>query len=142
LSGSIIDRGRITVLDGDQAHVEILTGEACAGCGARVLCKPGANNSNILIAFNQAGGQVGDRVEIRESGNILLKLSLLQYVPPLLGFVLGVLVGYLLSGEQNELILFLAGCVGFSVGALITWLGMRAMARNRQHFLIITRIVN
>ncbi len=138
---SIIDQGRVTALDGDQAQVEILIGDACTTCGARILCKPGSNDMNTLTAYNQVQAQIGDRVEVRESGNLLLKLSFLQYAVPLLGFTAGIFIPYLIIGGQNELLLFLLGCLGCGLGACITWLGMRSLAGNPQHFLTITSIV-
>lgn len=139
---SVIDRGRVIDLIGDKARVEIATGEACAACGARVLCSPGTNNSNTLTAFNEVGAKMGDQVEVRERGNLLLKLSLLQYGLPLLGFVLGLFGIYLILGQDNELILFVAGCLGLGLGAFLAWLGFRHLARQSQHFLVITRIIN
>ncbi len=142
MAESVIDRGRVIDLVGDQARVEIAAGEACAGCGARVLCSPGTNNSNTLTAFNEIGAKMGDQVEVRERGNLLLKLSLLQYGLPLLGFVLGLFGIYSLIGQDNELILFVAGCLGLGLGALLAWLGIRYLARQPQHFLVVTRILN
>ncbi len=142
MAESVIDQGHVIDLVGDQARVEIATGEACAACGARVLCSPGANNSNTLTAFNEIGAKMGDQVEVRERGNLLLKLSLLQYGLPLLGFVLGMFGIYLIIGQDNELILFIAGCLGLGIGALFAWLGIRYLARQPQHFLVVTRIIN
>ncbi|MBC8402058.1 MAG: SoxR reducing system RseC family protein [Candidatus Marinimicrobia bacterium] len=142
MAESVIDQGRVIDLVGDQARVEIATREACAACGARFLCSPGTKNSNTLTAFNEIGAKMGDQVEVRERGNLLLKLSLLQYGLPLLGFVLGLFVIYLIIGQDNELILFLTGCLGLGFGALLAWLGIRFLARQPQHFLVVTRIIN
>ncbi|MFH1852196.1 MAG: SoxR reducing system RseC family protein [Candidatus Neomarinimicrobiota bacterium] len=143
MTGSVIDRGKVAAIDGDLARVIIEAGSACESCGARILCAPGAGKSRSLTAVNQAGARVGDLVTVEESGGLLLKLSLLQYGLPLLGFITGVAGTWLLPAvREAELLLFIGGLIGLGLGGLLAWLIVRRMARQTRHFFVVSRILN
>ena len=141
MTDSIVDQGLVVALDGDQAQIEIETGEACESCGARVLCAPGTDKLKTITAYNEINAVVGDLVEVREGGNLLLKLSLLQYGPPLIGFLTILFTAHLIYPSLNELLLFICGLGGGAIGALLSWLGVKKMSQNPEHFLSIGRIL-
>ncbi len=139
----IIDRGVVVAREGANIRIKVEAGEACESCGARILCSPGGENSRTIVAYNAIDAQVGDKVEVAEEGNLLLKMSAFQYGIPLLGFLCGIGISYVLSdSENNELILFLSGLIGLAVGAGLSWLGVRRLARRPAQLLIATRLVN
>ncbi len=125
------------------ARIKVEAGEACEHCGARILCAPGADNSRQIVAYNTIAAQVGDQVVVEEEDNLLLKMSVFQYGLPLVGFIGGIGLVYLNPNfRSNEIGLFIAGLIGLALGAGLSWLGVRRMARKPGHFLMITRIVN
>lgn len=142
MAGAIIDQGRVIAVVGDEVLVTIETGEACERCGARILCSPGGDKNRNLKAKNQIGAAVGDRVTVEESGNLLLKLSALQYGLPLTGFLTGVFTVYLLAPRVGELLIFGCGLLGLALTGLISWRLVKYMAERSRNFFLATRIVN
>ena len=73
----------------------------CHSCSARGICHMSSRKGAMEVeAWNHLGAAVGDRVLIRVSGRSTLTAALLLYLVPLLGFLLGVLVGERLIGHQ------------------------------------------
>lgn len=131
----------VVSLEGDLARIQIEPGTACESCGARLICAPGRGQSQYLTALNRAGARVGERVVVEESGNLLLKLSLLQYGLPLAGFLGGLFVFQLSPARANDLLLFVAGIVGLTLAGLLARLILRRMSRQPGSFLYVARVV-
>ena len=73
----------------------------CHSCSARGICHLGGQKGTMEVeAWNRLGAAVGDRVQVRISGRSTLTAAFLLYLVPLLGFLLGVLIGESLTGDQ------------------------------------------
>ena len=73
----------------------------CHSCSARGLCHMSGKKGRMEVeAWNRIGAGIGDRVQIRISGRSTLTAAFLLYLVPLLGFLLGVLIGQSLTGNQ------------------------------------------
>ncbi len=143
MTEQIIDRGRVVELEGSYARVNIEAGDACKACGARILCAPGGGKKQDLLADNRAGAEIGDRVAVEEGGNLLLKLSVLQYGIPLAGFVGGLLITYLVPAwREFELILFSGAAAGLAAGGGVSWYIISRMARQTKDYFIVTQVLN
>lgn len=135
----VVGRGVIRSVRGDTALVEVENFEACADCGARLICSLNIQKQRILHIRNVTHAAVGQNVEITESHNMMTKLSLIQYGIPLLGFFLGVFIPYYLnlsiSVIADELLLFSLGLIGLLLGGVVArkWL-LRAAKQSASFF--------
>lgn len=148
----IEETAQVVAAEGEFAWVETQRQSTCGGCAARqacgtaVLAKLLGQRRTRLRALNRQGARVGDRVVIGIQGQALLRGSLLLYAVPLLGLLLGALVGELMSqrlivtGEGLTIGLGLAG-----LGLALWW--VRAFTRrirddNRYQPVILRRLMN
>jgi len=97
-----------------------------------------------MLALNPARADVGDNVEITETGNLLLILSLIQFGIPLLGLVLGVFaVNYLFPGIlplPKEVNMSIGGLIGLIVGGFAVWSLLKVWAQKVSCMFEIVRI--
>ena len=118
------DIGYVSRVEGTNAFVTLAETEACAECGAKIICKSDSYGGRELKVSNIIGARVGNEVELAESGSILLKISALQYGLPFSGFITGIFTCYffdpVLPGVASELILFASGFTGALGGG---WIG-------------------
>lgn len=86
-------------LDGEYAWVETQRQTACGscsvnkGCGTSVISKVVGNKRNRVRALNRADAREGDSVVVGIQQNALIHGSLAVYIAPLVGMLLGALVG-------------------------------------------------
>lgn len=114
-------RGIVERLEGKYAHVRIMREEMCGDCHACDMM--GERKKCEIKCINQVQGQVGDVVEVDGSSNQFLKATGLMYGLPLIGLLVGLGIGYILTvtlwGQANEwvmLILGLGGVAGMLYG--------------------------
>lgn len=94
-TGTVIEVKKRTAL------VSTETKGICHSCSARGICHMSSQKDRMEVeAWNRLGAGVGDRVQIRISGRSTLLAAFLLYLVPLLGFLLGVLIGQNLTGDQ------------------------------------------
>jgi positive regulator of sigma E activity len=140
------ETGLVVALEGDQALVELAEQSACQSCGARILCVPDAKGKRRIKVSNPLRAQVGNRVEITEASQFLLKLSAMQFGIPLIGFLAGLylihLSGLSIDNIPSEVIAFSGGLLGLAAGALLSRYWAGRMANQEQHFLSIHRIIS
>lgn len=106
--------------DNDRAEVDATLGGPCGECeekGACALHLGGSTTQTLRVTVeNRIGARPGDLVEIELRGHTELKLSLLVWVVPLLGLVLGAVAGVALlasSGLSQDLSALIGAVVGF-----------------------------
>ena len=88
--------GEVTAVQGSMAHVKFVRTSACGRCHA---CGMLANQNDITIqVVNELDAAVGDQVGVSIRIKKALGASALAYVFPLFMLMLGVLLGWLLSG--------------------------------------------
>ncbi len=93
---NLTEYGEVTEIKGSVAHVKFTRTSACGRCHA---CGMLTNQNEITVQVeNELDAAVGDQVAISIRIRKALGASALAYVFPLIMLVLGVLVGWLLSG--------------------------------------------
>jgi positive regulator of sigma E activity len=139
------EQGIIRQLDGDYALVELQMQEACERCGARVLCVPDGTGKRSIRVLNDKKAREGQWVEIGESESFLLKISAIQYGIPVIGFLIGIFLVYIVSrpvsGLPFELEMFIAGLAGLFLGGCIGRYLLNRIAHTRQTVFSILRIL-
>ncbi len=133
-------------LQGDMAFVQVPRDASCEHCGARVICAPNNHGETGLLVRNTVGAREGQEVLVTESGDLLLKLSLMQYGVPLFGFLFGVFSIYLANISvpivPEELLYFSGGLAGVAAGGWIAWRWAKAAGNNAKMYFEISKIYN
>jgi len=146
MAEAIFDRGVVTRVAGNKAYVEIPMDESCEKCGAKILCAPGNDGEQGLPALNPLGAKVGQNVLVTESGELLLKLTMMQYGLPLIGFLLGLFAfnfwGMTLFGMPAEMFSFIGGLFGLGLGGLVSWKWAYKAGRKSNNYFTISKIYN
>jgi len=142
LSNQVSDTGRITKIDNNFATIAIDATDDCKDCGLRFLCSPGSVKEKIIRLENTIDAKVGDRVSISEASNILLKLSFLQYGLPLIGFLLGIVIGTQIPIKLQpiEFYQFLCGLFGLGLAGIISYLIIKRMAKKPGNYFKFDKI--
>ena len=144
MSEGIIDEGIVQRIEGDKAFVTLMENDACEDCGARIMCAPGEEGERGVLARNQIGAVIGQKVQVTESRDLLLKLSLMQYGLPLLGFLLGIFALYFskitVAGIADEVVYFVGGLVGLTLMSAVSWKWAALASQDEDNYFEITKI--
>jgi sigma-E factor negative regulatory protein RseC len=124
------ETAKIVRIEDTAVWVETQRKSACGncvaknGCGVSVLDKLFGNKRSILRVLAEPGYKLGDEVVIGIREQALVRGSLAVYCVPLLGLMLGSLVGTLAANKgltaNSELSAIVMGVAGFVAGLL--WL--------------------
>ena len=140
------ESGVVTQVMADKAIVKLVRSESCDKCAARIICRLGDGDSREMLAFNPVQAAVGDHVEISETGNLLLILSLLQFGVPLSGLILGVFTVYWLqpgsSFLSKEVLMSMGGLIGLILGGAAVWRFLKSWAKHLSCVFEIVRVIN
>ncbi len=146
MEDTVVEKGIITKLEGNVAHVQFTEQSSCTTCGARVLCAPGSGGKREIIASNPLSATVGQQVVVRETGDILVAISFLQYAIPLAGFLLGVfgtsLSGLSIGSVPVELLWFIGGLAGLFAGGGLTYAMAKRIASKQKSYFEIAEILS
>jgi sigma-E factor negative regulatory protein RseC len=130
------DSGIITSISDGLAHIQMNVTDACEHCGAKVICKPSKEGNHTIVAENSLNAKIGDSVTVEETDNILLKLSMIQYGIPLIGFLLGLFIPYGLGLQTEiiptEILLFISGIAGLTISTIPSRLMANNIANNQK----------
>jgi positive regulator of sigma E activity len=118
------ETGIVTEVTGNIATVVFSESQACDHCSSRSFCRPNGTGTRKIRAENEINAEVGHQVFVRERGNLLVMLSLMQSGMPLLGLLIGIFVAYsanlALFGLPRELVITGCGLFGMLVGGGVT----------------------
>lgn len=132
-----------TVREG-RTIVELQPGEVCESCSARIICRPGKSGGHEMAVLNTMNAEPGDIVELDETGNLLLILSLMQYGLPLLGLLIGIFLVYgfklALFSIRFELLMASAGLIGLLLGGVLAYIGLGIISRRISNVFKITAV--
>lgn len=116
---------RVVALEGDIALLETRRTSACGGCQASSGCGTAligrflGNRSTQVRAYNRAGAGIGQQVVLGLDESGLLKAASALYLVPLLGLLLGAILGGRLAGlwlpamaEPGAILSAVAGLLG------------------------------
>ncbi|MGI9289346.1 MAG: SoxR reducing system RseC family protein [Pseudomonadales bacterium] len=123
----MIESGRVVAIETDALWVETQHQTTCGKCAAKKGCGQGLlrqlyparpNHLRVLLASNDAGQPyvIGDKVEFSLPDHIIVTGSLLLYLVPVMGLLLGSLIGEQLFA--NELAIIATAAVGFCLAAI------------------------
>ena len=129
----ITEQGVVEEIVHQKAVVRIQKGASCAGCESRGSCMVMADKTVLIEVDNELQADVGDRVELGMPSGSLMKLSLLVYFFPVLGFVAGAFIAgawaesfHMDSTTASLLGGFIAMAITFFV---VKWLSRGALDR-------------
>jgi len=146
MEDAIVDEGVVKRVEKGMAFVSLLENETCEHCNAKILCAPDSSGERGVLARNSAGASVGQRVMVTESKDLLLRLSLMQYGLPLLGFLLGIISLYFLNisvpGIAVEVLYFFGGLAGLGIGGLISRVWATRISQDSSMYFEIAKIYN
>lgn len=92
----MVERGIVSRVEGDTAYVVFKRTSACGRCKA---CGMLRDMSEIEVDVpNSAGACPGDRVAVEFDAGNSLRSALLAYGVPLIFLIIGVALGYIISG--------------------------------------------
>ncbi|OGC11607.1 hypothetical protein A3K48_03790 [candidate division WOR-1 bacterium RIFOXYA12_FULL_52_29] len=97
----MIEIGKVTKIDGELAEIIFQRNPACGSCTA---CKAMADGKMIATVFNQAGGKIGEEVEVEFSDRSFARAALVVFGLPLFLFFLGYYLGQLYFGEAGGIV--------------------------------------
>lgn len=138
--------GIVVRVDGERAWVETERRSSCgdcsaqAGCGHALLGKTFGRRFTEVQVVNKADLKPGECVILGVREDALLKSSFAVYLIPLLGLLLGALVGATAVPGMGDLAALLGGVAGFVAG--LWWVrgfGGRAARLQRYQPVILRR---
>ena len=149
----IEEHGLIVALEGDSAWVETRRRSACGsceseqGCGTALLAQALGNRTVRVRADNTLGAGLGEQVVLGLDETAMVRASLVLYLIPLLGLLIGAALGTAgaerwLSGHA-ELTSIITGSLGL-IGGLL-WgrrFGLRAQQSRRYQAVVIRRLAD
>jgi len=107
--------GTVQTWDGQTASILLQHEDACDTCGLKVICAPGNHSKRLLKLPHNGNLEVGQEVTLQEGSDLELHLALAQFGVPMLAFLLGLFLGYLLPFQdilRPELWAFVGSCLG------------------------------
>ena len=120
----ICEQGKVVAKEADLIFVEVIQQSSCQACSAKSACGTKLINSlynskrhylKLPFAHLDQTPEIGDQVEFEIDESALLKSSLLMYVLPLFGLLLGAAFGQWLWTTQLASILCATAGLGFSL---------------------------
>ena len=107
--------GKVLSTSGNKAFVSLVRTSACGGnCKA---CGGGCETvAHTIEVMNSIDAKAGEMVEVVMDDSLGLKASAILYAIPFLGFVIGILLGYVL--KLSELKSFFLGVLGIALSYL------------------------
>ena len=103
------EEGLVLESEGETAKVEIKRTTTCKGCG---ICRMGSSDTMIAEVENPGGAKVGDKVEVEVDTSSILKVAFIVYIFPIVGLIVGYLIGEGIFGSE------LVG-ICFGIGGLL-----------------------
>ena len=140
----IEEQGVVVTLDGDYVEVRTERRRTCGGCSADGACGTSlldrflGRRVVLVRARNPVGAAVGERVVVGVSEAGLVRAALAAYLMPILGLVVGAVVGQRAGGDPWSLF---CGLLGFLLA--LFWLRRYSAASARdpgRHPIVLRRL--
>jgi sigma-E factor negative regulatory protein RseC len=139
------EEGLVKEVVGGKALVATERREECAHCVARKACHMVDDGKELLAhVLNPVGAGVGDRVKITIKEGVLLKNSLILYFIPVLGLIVGSVLGYYLGrfyGWNLDLSAMLSGLSGLGLSFLIIFILNVHLKETRAYWPQIQKVI-
>ncbi len=108
--------GEVKAVQGEWLEIEFCRPADCEKCNA---CHGGQKVMNLRL---KGKAHVGDKVVVRLPASVVTRASLIVYVFPLAGLLLGMALGNALFPMDNSLSAVIGGVIGVGIPALVLWL--------------------
>ena len=138
------EKGTVEKTSTEKAFVRIERTSACASCESRSSCHVQDNRDFLVEVNNALGAGPGDVVEISMPSSSVIKASLVVYLLPVMGLLIGALTGGALapSLDMDPTTASLAGGGAGLVLSLILLKGLDRTVRTRPGYAPqMTRVV-
>ncbi len=109
----MVRTGKVVGISGKAIEVCFERPEMCAQCGACMGHKPHEETVRI-----EGSAEIGDTVAVEMPDAKIVKVSLIAYIIPLIGLMIGLLIGQVLL--KSDLWAALTGLLGLGTGILVT----------------------
>ncbi len=111
------EAGIIQALNDTSITIAFSSGDACDTCGLKVVCAPGKQSERSLTLPNPGHVSLGQKIQVEELSNLELHLALIQFGLPMLAFLVGLFLGYLVPQGfiPRELAAFLIALLGLGI---------------------------
>jgi len=141
------EKATVSAVQERWAIVELEEKDGCHECGAKMICRPNATGKRTLKMLNIIDAKVGDQVLIEQIGANQLKLTMIQYGLPLIGFLAGVLLSnhYIqnsLWGIPPEIAQMFCGTVMVILVGFGIYFWSRRKARSEFNVFRLRQIIN
>ncbi len=123
------ETGVIQAMTDTEVVIQFSKKDACDSCGLKVVCAPGKESERSLTLPYSGEFSIGQPVQIQEMSNLELHLSLVQFGLPMLAFLVGMILVYMVSGDSQiprEFLAFLGGLIGLA----ISYFGAKKLVQN------------
>jgi sigma-E factor negative regulatory protein RseC len=113
------EQGRIIGFHGAKMAVELPRSGACSKCG---ICMQGEDQTKMILELENPGRvRIGDWVVLELEGKRVLQAAAFAYGIPIVGLLLGALLGFYQapSPSQGEVFTLIGGGVGLALGLLL-----------------------
>lgn len=127
--------GEIKEIHGSKMTVEFCNHESCENCHG---CEGGQSSAVLEM---DAAGRIGDFAEVEMPTGNVVKASLLVYIFPLLGFLLGMAAGEILLPAYSPLASALLGAACLLFIVFLVHQGEKKRALNPAWHPVLVRII-
>lgn len=123
-----------TIIELKESHIAIVKcvrNSSCQHCPSAGSCNMGSDGESMAVeAYNQAGGQVNDRVKVVTSTKNFLQSSFLLYIVPIIGLLIGAGIGQTIAEGRPGMIdpSLLSALIG-SLFLVMTFVAIRFFTR-------------
>lgn len=121
--------GEVCKVSTRTVEIRVNPSEDCGNCGAKSSCHAvsGISKDRFVTALDPFGLKIGQRVKINLQSKNLIKASIVIFVLPLIGLLLGAIAGfYIAEIKDYPGYSDLYSVIGGSLGLGITILGLRS----------------
>lgn len=135
----LIEKGIVISSEDGTAEIALTQKGECEECSAKLFCKPGKNNSNIIKAVDPFNSHPGSEVKIAIDGKKILSISFMLYGVPLFLFLAAIILTIQLIPDTSpkELFAFITAVLVISVYYFFVYL-----ITFRRRRLILPRIIS
>lgn len=137
--------GTVTRVEDGLALIKIDREKGCETCSAKGSCGVLFSTETLVEVRNDKGVAVGQRVEIGVRPSAVLTASILLFIIPAAGLILGIVAGYLLAGlfgwPGQQWMGFGFGALGFTAAVLAVKLLTPRFHESGKYEPVITRVL-
>ncbi len=138
--------GKVVGVFEHTVEIRINPTEDCGSCGAKSSCheKSGNSKERFVTASDPFGLKIGQWVKINLEPKNLVKASIILFVFPLSGLLLGAIAGSLIAGTagyNDDLCAVIGGFTGIGISVLGLRLYNRKLEKSNDYYPSVVEIM-